>query len=158
VEPIHIPAEVAEAAGVPEDLDSARGGPYRFPPPSRRRVAAAVYGLSAVVVALVVPGGKGLWFALGLAGLAVWHLLASWPLAVSPEMALGKAAAAAPFPVGHSSAAVTFHGVRARPRWHVVLYDADNPPAQRALVVVDAVTGAQVGEVYVEDLAVAPDS
>jgi hypothetical protein len=37
----------------------------------------------------------------------------------------------------------------------VVLYDAGNPPASRALIVVDAVDGRTIGEPYVEDLRVA---
>jgi len=35
----------------------------------------------------------------------------------------------------------------------VILYDAANPPAQRALMVIDAVTGEMVGEPYVEELS-----
>jgi hypothetical protein len=37
----------------------------------------------------------------------------------------------------------------------VILYDAGNPPAQRALIVVDAIDGRTVGEPYVEELRVA---
>jgi hypothetical protein len=154
MEPISIPPEVAEAAGVPADLDSGQTGPYLFPDPRRRRLAGFVHLGLAIGLAVVVTaerlGTIGYLLAAASLVLAAWHFLASWPLAVGPEQALTAAAARAPFPIGHSSAAVTFHGVRARPRWHVILYDALNPPAQRALIVIDAVSGEPVGETYVE--------
>jgi hypothetical protein len=62
------------------------------------------------------------------------------------------AAAAIDFPVGHSSASVRFHGWRSRPRWSVLLYSATEPPDQRALVVVDAVSGEIVETPYVESI------
>jgi hypothetical protein len=34
----------------------------------------------------------------------------------------------------------------------VVVYDPGQPPRQRALIVVDAVTGERIGDPYVEDL------
>jgi hypothetical protein len=33
-----------------------------------------------------------------------------------------------------------------------VVYDAGEPPAQRALIVLDAVTGGRVAEPYVEEI------
>lgn len=152
---IEIPREVAEKERVPEDLDSSKVGPYRFPDPRRRRTAAIAYLVLAVLVAVAVPNSAGRWVAIGLAvALAGWHWLAAWPRKVEPEEALAKAAIDAPFPIGHASAALTFHGWRSRPRWHVVVYDSGEPPAQRALIVLDAVTGARVGEPYVEDIQV----
>jgi hypothetical protein len=47
---------------------------------------------------------------------------------------------------------VTFRGIRSRPQWSVVLYSAEEPPDQRALVVVDAVSGEVADEPYVEDV------
>jgi hypothetical protein len=150
---IEIPRDVAEQEHVPADLDSTRLGPYRFPDPRRRRTAAVVYLVLAVIVALVAPNSPGRWVAVALAAaLAGWHWLAAWPRKVEPEAALATAAIDAPFPIGHASAALTFHGWRARPRWHVVVYDAGEPPSQRALIVLDAVTGQRVGEPYVEDI------
>jgi hypothetical protein len=150
---IEIPRDLAEQERVPEDLDSTRVGLYRFPDPSRRRTAGAIYALLAVVLALAVPGSPGRWIAVGVATmLAVWHLLGAWPRRVEPEAALATAAIDAPFPIGHASAALTFHGWRSRPRWHVVVYDSGEPPAKRALIVLDAVTGSRVGEPYVEDI------
>jgi hypothetical protein len=71
---------------------------------------------------------------------------------VDENQAMTVAGAAVDFPIGHASAAVRFHGWRSRPRWSVVLYSASEPPDQRALVVVDAVSGDVVEEPYVEDV------
>ena len=150
---IEIPREVAEQEQVPEDLDSTRVGPYRFPDPRRRRTAAIAYLVLAVLVVVAVPNSPGRWVAVALAAaLAWWHWLAAWSRKIEPEGALAKAAIDAPFPIGHASAALTFHGWRSRPRWHVVVYDAGEPPARRALVVLDAVTGVRVDDPYVEDI------
>lgn len=150
---IEIPRDVAEQEQVPEDLDSTRVGPYRFPDPSRRRTAGIAYLVLAVLVAVAVPSSPGRWVAVALSiALAGWHWLAAWSRKVEPGEALAKAAIDAPFPIGHASAALTFHGWRSRPRWHVVVYDAGEPPWQRALIVLDAVTGERVAEPYVEDI------
>jgi hypothetical protein len=152
VDGIHIPAEVAEAARVPEDLDSATAGPYRFPSPLRRRTGAFIYLGLAVVLAFALP--KSPWPFVGLVLLmALWHLRAGWPLNLEADQALTAAASHAPFPIGQASAAIIFSGWRSRPLWHVVLYDSAQPPAARALVVIDGVDGNQIGSVYTEKLA-----
>lgn len=150
---IHIPREVAEAEGIPEDLDANLIGPYRFPDPRRRRLAGWMYLVLAVLLVVLAVSVTAVWFGVVLAVvLAGWHLVSAWPLVVDQEAALARAATEVGFPVGHASAAVTFVGWRARPRWHVVLYSADEPPSQRALVQIDAVDGARIDEVYVEDV------
>lgn len=148
-EGIHIDREVADAVAIEEELDSNLVGPYLFPDPRRRRVPAAIYAVVTVVVAFVI----GPLPALLPATLALWHTLAAWPLTIDPEGALGAAATAVPFSIGHASAAVTFHGLRARPRWSVIVYSASEPPDKRALVVVDALRGQTIGDAYVEDIA-----
>jgi hypothetical protein len=159
MEGIHIPREVAEQARVPEDLDAGSVSAYRFPNTQRRRIAAVIYLVLALVIVLVVRDSPGRWVAaLGVLVLAFWHWASAWPLRVSPEEALAKAAVEAPFPIGHASAAIIFHGWRARPRWHVVLYDASEPPKDRALIVLDGVTGERVEETYVEPLPIADSS
>lgn len=155
MEPIRIPRDVAEAAGMPEDLDAGNLAPYRFPDPRRRKTAAAIYLALGLVGLLALPGTERFLFAAATGLLALWHARSAWPLNVTPEEALGTASAAAPFPIGHASAAVTFHGWRARPRWHVILYDAASPPGRRALIVVDGVSGEVGDEPYIEDLVVA---
>lgn len=148
---IHIPREVAEAEGLPEELDANVVGPYRFPDPRRRRVAGWIYLVTAL--ALVLPAVSEPLFWAGvvlLSVLAGWHFLAGWPLALGQEEALARAATHVPFAVGHASAAVTFHGPRARPRWSVVMYSADDPPTERGLVEFDGVTGERMADAYVE--------
>lgn len=147
-EGIHIDRDIAEAVAIEEELDSNVVGPYRFPDPDRRRVPALIYGVLAGVVAIVIHP----WLALLPLALAVWHLLSAWTLRVEQEDALTRAAPAVDFAVGHASAAVTFHGLRARPRWSVILYSATEPPDRRALVTIDAVTGERVGTPYAEHL------
>ncbi|MEX2278611.1 MAG: hypothetical protein WEA76_00840 [Acidimicrobiia bacterium] len=148
---IHIPADVAEAEGVPDELDSSIVGPYRFPDPQRRRIAGWIYLGVAVPLAALALAEPLIWAGVALLGvLAAWHMAAAWPLAMDQEEALREAASVVGFPVGHASAAVTFVGWRSRPRWHVVMYSADEPPTERALVQFDAVSRDLQGEVYTE--------
>lgn len=151
---IHVPREIADAEGLPEELDSNVVGPYRFPDPRRRGLAGWMYVGGAVVLALLAVTVAPLyWFtAVLMAALAFWHFRAAWPLEVDQERALEVGAAMAPFAVGHASAAVTFHGVRSRPQWSVIMYSADDPPTQRALVQLDAVTGDPIADVYTEQV------
>lgn len=145
---IFIDREVAEAVAIEEELDSSVVGPYRFPDPRRRRIAGVIYLVTAGAVAVVAHWAP----AAAIALLGAWHLASAWPLALDQEGALARAAPEVAFPVGHASAAVTFHGWRSRPRWAVILYSATSPPDRRALVTVDAVSGEVIGPPYVEDL------
>jgi hypothetical protein len=45
------------------------------------------------------------------------------------------------FAVGHASAQLGWRGLRSRPTWRILLYSAEEPPASRGLVLVDAVDG-----------------
>ena len=144
--------EVAREAGVPDDLDASLTGPYTIPTTRRRRVAAVVM----VVVAAAVAGGvlaglpAGMLAGSGLLVLAAaWAWSAAWPLRVTVEEALDAANRHAEFPVGHASAAVGFDGWRAKPIWNVLAFSAEDPPTQRGLVRVDAVSGEVIGS-YVE--------
>lgn len=141
---IHIPQELADAEGVPDDLDSAVLGPYVLPSPTRRRISGWVYVAGSVAAAGGALSGlpAGMWaVAVVLLVLGIWHFITAWPLAVNDSEALELAAQAISFPVGHSSGAVRFEGWRSRPVWNVLLYAADNPPSKRGLVLIDAVTG-----------------
>ena len=152
---IRIPEEVARAEGVPEDLDSGVLGPYRFPSPLRRRRAAFVYVAGAVLGALGALAGlaSGLWLISGgFLVVAFLHDRAAWPLGIEQEEALHAAAVRVPFAVGHASAALGFVGLRSRPVWNVILYSAAEPPDRRALVRLDATTGAQLDSTYVEEV------
>lgn len=146
---IHIDREVADSVAIEEELDSNITGPYQFPDPVRRLVPALIYLAAAVVVAITVSPVP----ALLLVGLGIWHVVSAFSLDVDQEQAMIGAASAVPFSVGHASAAITFHGLRARPRWSVILYSATEPPDQRALVVLDARTGQRLGEPFIENIA-----
>jgi hypothetical protein len=150
-----IPREIADAEGVPEDLDSNVVGMFRFPSARRRRSAGLVYfAAAAVAVAFgltVLPAGM-LWVGAVLAGLGVYHFLAAFETKVDEEEALAIAGRQVPFSIGHASAALRFEGVRAYPVWNVLVYDADDPPTQRALVFIDAVGGAERRPPYFDTL------
>jgi hypothetical protein len=89
---------------------------------------------------------------LGFLVLAVWQFVSAWPLNVDESEGLAIAGRAVDFPVGHASAAVTFKGIRSRPRWAVIVYSGTEPPDRRGLVVVDAVDGAIAEDVYIETI------
>lgn len=150
-----IPREVAEAAGVPEDLDADVVGPYSVPSPRRRRLAGRWYLGGAVLVALgsftILPVGM-LGVAAGLALIGGYHLISAWDLEVNEQGALEVANRTVEFPIGHASAQVGFEGWRARPVWNVLVFSADDPPSRRGLVRVDGVSGAAI-ESYTETLA-----
>lgn len=152
---IHIPDDVAEAAAVPDDLDSAVHGPYSIPDTARRRRAGVVYFVAAAVTAWLVAGGlPALMWATTVGLLAVvgaYHLLAGWRLEMREDAALEVASREVSFPVGHASAALGFSGWRARPVWNVLVFSAEEPPTRRGLVRVDATNGRAVDR-YVEDI------
>jgi len=150
-EGIYIERDLADQVAIEEELDSNVGGEYHFPQPTRRRIAGWVYLVGGVIATAAIDGGWMVGLAFG--GLAAWHFLSAWPLSIDESEALTAAARVVEFPVGHSSATVRFHGWRSRPRWSVMLYAASEPPDQRALVVVDAVSGEVVESPYVETIA-----
>jgi hypothetical protein len=151
LEGIYIERDLADRVAIEEELDSNVEGEYHFPQPTRRRVAGWVYLVGGAIATVTIDNGWTVGLALG--ALAAWHFLSAWPLSIDEHEALTTAAGVVEFPVGHSSATVRFHGWRSRPRWSVMLYAATDPPNQRALVVVDAVTGEVVESPYVEAIA-----
>lgn len=150
-EGIHIERDLADQVAIEDELDSNIEGEYRFPPPSRRRLAGWVYLVAGVISGLTFDGGW--WVAAAFVVLALWQFVASWPLEVDENEAMTTAAGAVDFPIGHASASVRFTGWRSRPRWSVVMYAATEPPNRRALVLVDAVSGEIVETPYVEEIA-----
>ncbi len=131
---------------LPEDLTVASGyvGAYQFPDVRRRRIAASMYALLALLCALGFASSRnsGLLLAAVLLGAAtIYHLLCAWPLAIDQTEALATASREVGFPVGHASAQVTWRGLRSRPMWRVLVYSADEPPAFRGVVELDAVDG-----------------
>ncbi len=82
---IEIPQDVADAQGVPDDLDSAALGPYVFPSPTRRTNAAIVYLLAAAIPAFAALAGmsEGFWIiTIAFVALAAIHRLAAHKLLV----------------------------------------------------------------------------
>jgi len=151
---IEIPHEVARSEAVPDDLDATQREPYSIPSTRRRNTAAVAYATAAVAAgAGALVAETGLWFAAGLlAVLAAWHRAAAWRIEVLDPEALEIANREVPLAVGHASAAVGFDGWRARPIWNVLVFSADDPPTERGLIRVDAVSGRVVGT-YVERIA-----
>jgi hypothetical protein len=144
---------------LPEELNAVGYvGPYSFPDNSRRRIPGAIYlGVAALLVLLRVTAGDepvlvndGLyWVAGGLALFGLYCIAAGWPTRFDETDALVEATRAVGFPVGHASAQLGWRGLRSRPTWRILLYSAEEPPAQRGLVLVDAVEG-KVLEQFVE--------
>ena len=150
-------AEVRDT--LPEDLDaSGIAGPVTFPDNSRRRIPGVLYLIVAAVCVLVwMSAGDAvlvndgfLYAAVALAAFGAYCLSAGWRLGVDATDALVEATRQVGFPVGHASASLGWRGLRSRPTWRILVYSAEEPPAQRGLVLVDGVDGG-VLEHFVED-------
>ena len=146
---------------LPGDLDaSAYVGPYLFPNNSRRRVPGIIYlVLAAGCLALWLTHRSGpqilvndgfLAAAIGLGLFGAYSILTGWDLKVDERDALVESVKQVGFPVGHASAQMGWRGLLSRPTWRILLYSAEDPPAQRGLVLVDGVDG-RVLEWFVEE-------
>ncbi len=136
--------EPTSGDALPDDLDvtAALVGPYTFPDVARRRIAAALHAIVALVCAIggATSGNHGLIGAAVLLGLiALYHLACAWPLRIDQTEALATASREVGFAVGHASAQVSWRGLRSRPMWRVLVYSSEDPPAQRGIVELDAV-------------------
>lgn len=129
---------------LPSDLDVTKYvGPYQFPSPRKRKTAATciivislitiALGINSSNTSLTVAGGISL-----LIGLLFFLL--GWELNAKDLDALTLAASQAPFSVGHASAQLCFTGWASKPTWRVVVFSSDEPPTQRGLVEISAVT------------------
>lgn len=145
---------VSDGDHLPEDLDvTAYVGPYVFPDIRRRRIAGTLYavlGLFVLWAALASANGGLLFGAILLLAIAAYHFAAGWPLKVDQTEALAVASRTVGFPVGHASAQLGWRGLRSRPTWRILLYSAEDPPATRGLVELDAVDAHVIGE-YTEE-------
>lgn len=138
---------------LPDDLNPAGFvGAYLFPDNSRRRWPGVIYLVIAAACVLVYVAfddaaivndgwllGAGL-----LAAMGVISISSGWRMNVDEKEALVAAQKAAGFAVGHASAQQVWRGFRSRPTWRVLCYSAEEPPLERALVLVDAIDGAIV--------------
>jgi hypothetical protein len=156
-DPVVHPDDVRDE--LPAELDvTAVLGPYAFPDNARRRIPGVLY-LAAALVCLTVRLAAGPdavlvndgWFYVAgvFAALGAYCFLAGYPTAVDDTEALVAATRSVGFAVGHASAQLAWRGLRSRPTWRILLYSAEDPPAQRGLVLVDAVDG-DVLEQFVE--------
>jgi len=146
---------------LPSDLDldaAAFAGAYEFPDNSRRRIPGILYLVIAAACLVlwlvadsspIVNRGFG-WAALLLGLVGVFCVSSGWRMQVDERQALVAAQQAAGFPIGHASAQQVWRGLRSRPTWRVLAYDAAEPPTRRVLVLVDAVDG-RVVEHLVQD-------
>jgi len=135
---------------LPDDLNPAGFvGAYLFPDNSRRRWPGAMYlGIAAICVAVYFLAGDAAvvntgWLvaAIVLAVVGLFSITSGWRMTVDEKQALVAAQGAVGFGVGHASAQQVWRGLRSRPTWRVLCYSAEEPPAQRGLVLVDAVDG-----------------
>lgn len=138
---------------LPADLDpTGFVGAYEFPDNSRRRWPGVLYlAVAAVCVIIYVALGDAvvvnegfLVAAVVLAAVGVFSITSGWRMHVDETQALVVAQEALGFPIGHASAQQVWRGIRSRPTWRVLCYSAEDPPARRGLVLVDAVDGRLV--------------
>jgi hypothetical protein len=140
---------------LPEDLQPHLVDPedYVFPNNNRRRVPGYLYlAIATALVLLVVLVGtdgafvnRGLLLAAGiLIAVGAYSLISGWNLEIDERDALVAAIGEVGFPVGHASAQMGWRGLLSRPTWRVLLYSADEPPANRGFVLVDGVDGSIV--------------
>ena len=113
-----------------------------------------MYFVGAAAVALLIAAGALVspmwWTAVAvLIAVGAYHMIASWNLEVREGEALEVTNRTVHFAVGHASASLGFTGWRARPLWNVLVFSADDPPSQRALVMVDGISG-DVADSYAE--------
>jgi hypothetical protein len=135
---------------LPDDLNPAGFvGAYLFPDNSRRRWPGVMYlGFAAIIAAVyflandaAVVNAGWLVAAVVLAAVGLFSISSGWRMTVDEKEALVAAQGAVGFAVGHASAQQVWRGLRSRPTWWVLCYSAEEPPAQRGLVLVDAVDG-----------------
>lgn len=143
---------------LPDDLNPAGFvGAYLFPDNSRRRWPGAIYLVIAVLCVVVyvafddaaIVNGGWLLAAGLLAAMGVISITSGWRMHVDEKEALVAAQQAAGFAVGHASAQQVWRGFRSRPTWRVLCYSSEEPPLQRALVLIDAID-AEIVEHLVE--------
>lgn len=142
---------VADQEPVDVDVgDDEYVGPHTFPNNNRRRIPATIYILAGVaMVALDAARGDEsplvnvglLWAGVGLVIFGAYGLITGWTLRVEESDALVSAARYLGFPVGHSAVQLVWRGWLSRPTWRILTYSTEDPPQQRAIVLVDGITG-----------------
>ncbi len=136
---------------LPADLDITEAdSDYTLPNNNRRRIPATMYLLIGAAAGLVwwrfddssaVVNDGIAWAAVGLGLFGVYGLVTGWTVRIDESEALVAASRVAGFTVGHASAQMVWRGWLSRPTWRVLVYSAENPPAERSIALVDAVGG-----------------
>ncbi|MCP3912029.1 MAG: hypothetical protein GY745_17070 [Actinomycetia bacterium] len=136
---------------LPADLDlTGFVGTYQFPDNSRRRWPGTLYLAVAAILFIswlnfaddgVLVNDGYLWCAIGLAVFGVINWIMAWKVAVKETDALEIAGRHVGFAAGHSSAQMVWRGWLSKPTWRVLVYSTEEPPAARALVLIDGVGG-----------------
>lgn len=152
---------------LPDDLDpTGFVGPYQFPDNSRRRWPGVIYLVVSALCVIVYVAfadapfvNEGLLIAAAvLTVVGIFSISSSWTMNVDEKEALVAAQQALGFPVGHASAQQVWRGLRSRPTWRVMVYSAEDPPARRGLVLVDAVDATVVEHLSEDNPDLAPES
>lgn len=152
---------------LPDDLDpTGFVGPYQFPDNSRRRWPGVIYLVISALCLIVYVAftdaplvNEGLLIAAAvLTAVGIFSISSSWRMNVDEKEALVAAQQALGFPVGHASAQQVWRGLRSRPTWRVMVYSAEDPPARRGLVLVDAVDTTVVEHLSEDNPDLAPES
>ena len=129
---------------LPDDLDVTKYvGPYQFPSPRKRKTAAMfILTIALISIGLGINSSNTSLIVAGIISLVIGALffLLGWELNAKDLEALTLAASQAPFSVGHASAQLCFTGWASKPTWRVVVFSSDEPPTQRGLVEISAVT------------------
>jgi hypothetical protein len=152
---------------LPDDLDpTGFVGPYQFPDNSRRRWPGVIYLVVSALCVIVYVAfsdapfvNEGLLIAAAvLTAVGIFSITSSWTMHVDEKEALVAAQQALGFPVGHASVQQVWRGLRSRPTWRVMVYSAEDPPAQRGLVLVDAIDATVVEQLSEANPDLAPES
>ncbi len=93
-----------------------------------------------------------------LTAVGIFSITSSWTMHVDEKEALAAAQQALGFPVGHASVQQVWRGLRSRPTWRVMVYSAEDPPARRGLVLVDAINATVVEQLSEDNPDLAPES
>lgn len=83
-------------------------------------------------------------------GRSIYGFVAGRTLLIDETDALTTANSTVGFAIGHASAQMVWRGWLSRPVWRLLAYSTENPPAKRALVLVDGISG-DVVEWFAED-------
>jgi hypothetical protein len=158
-----MPPDETEPGAGPDDTAGAKNGAaedshaeevdfasYVFPDTRQRRYTAVIlWVIAALGIALYASGfgGEG-WITEGalagailLALIGIWFWLAAYKMQLDQQSALIEATRQVDFGVGHAAANLGWRSFRSRPTWRILLYSAEDPPAMRGFVELDALDG-----------------